>query len=357
MPQGDQPAQPASGAKDPRRRRSRLQARQKTLTALRESCGSRAYPGLVDHVQAAWAAALEAAPPPQHLVLDRSLVLRPEHPMPWCRDVAAHDRKPLIRRLASPRGITVQVLLLALLIEQTRPEPARGTATTVPVQPSNRTHQNQVAWPDLVTAHTKDTSDDPRTVYGRRHEEKRYRQVTSALSTLDQVGMVKIKEHGVRDRFEGFQVLAENVDNHRTPVPYQIPDSTRAFAIPTTFVTNGWVGLLTESEITFYLAVAYLQSLQVGEVKTPVSLPKRSREQWFDFGKDTFEAHRELFQFGLIHTTMDPRQEFDYRRNFEQDDRGDPHVFGVVPGGLDQPAARAIGDGLERLIEFLEFLT
>jgi len=346
----DEPIAEKQSSTDPRRWRSRTEQRLRKLQFLEKNGGPSATPSLADHVETSLQLVLNGKAPAD-LTLHQSLVLRPQAPMPWCRDEPdENNRVPLIRHLSTPRGISLQVLLLALLLEQAKSQGRRGAPTPVPVSPTRRDPHRQIAWTDLVAVYTEDTTAKYGSTHTAGHEAKRLRQVKTALEALDSVGMVAIADPKARKRYENFRVLAEGVDNHNRRVRYRLPNPEESFTVPAALVVNGWAGVLTPSELTLFLVLAYLDSRQT-PTSPPIDLPPAKREGLFAFGKETFEAHKTLRLFGLINTTRDGRREYDYTRDFHQGGPGDPHTFDLIASGLDEPAIPVMIDALELMLQ------
>jgi hypothetical protein len=120
--------------------------------------------------------------------------------------------------------------------------------------------------------------------------------VTRALQQLDRRGLVELGRPGTLHRFEGFKLLSDSGDESTYTVP---GDSRQALYLPPTFFLNGWHLVLEPREIATWLMLYELATYHPGR-QDGVGVVEGERWGWYGVTGETYEAHHELAEFGLL---------------------------------------------------------
>ncbi|MCT9003470.1 hypothetical protein [Streptomyces rhizosphaerihabitans] len=135
---------------------------------------------------------------------------------------------------------------------------------------------------------------------------------------------------------------------------YVIPDSYEspptAISLPVEFFTNGWIHLLTDSEIRMYLTLKHLASRYPREHSLRgIYCIDRDREWLYGVSRDVYEAHLTLARFGLIELVQNDSRHKDGKIvNYKEFLKKGavplpPHRFQILPdNSFYRPAAEKI---------------
>ncbi len=263
------------------------------------------------------------------------------------------EQRPPLARLISPRGLALRTELTALFVAQTVPNRRQGRPTlTLPIEAHS---SDQIGWADLVAAIAEH---DPNSERAVNRSDNRLRQLKTALDTLGKptLGLVTLPRAGAaRTKYEDFQLRDENGTRDVGPaVEYVVPKSTEpVVTVPTAFFQNGWIHALTDSEIAAWLMFRNLSSLDTPEQDRPgVHLSGDHRLRHYGLSKDTWESHRTLSLFGLLHVESAKGRRAD--GTVEDYDPYSPpkrHRFWVTDEALQQPALPAVLAGVAAAID------
>lgn len=238
----------------------------------------------------------ERAPSP----LAQHLRLRPEYVFKADSVADGSDlRAPSIEdlppasALVSPRGSAFRLHLIALAEAQLRVRGGKHPGNSRPIRPT----ATEAGWTDLLGSWA--ATNNGRVLV--KSEDKRLRQIQAALDTLEGRRLVELpnKDKGA-GKYEGFLLLDETVSRmpDEDPIPYTSPlSSARTVDLPMAFVTNGWVHLLEDSELSVLLMVACGYGTVDPEA---VAIPSDMRVNNYGIHRARFESHRWLQKFGLI---------------------------------------------------------
>lgn len=133
--------------------------------------------------------------------------------------------------------------------------PGAKVANPLPVWPKNSDDMS-LAWIDLVASDAK--------VYRKGHNyltenDKKLRHVQNALQILEEAKLVRLPNRGATQQaYEGFILLDERGGRDPgEPHVYRVPKATEScFHLPSSFLSNAWVHVLEDSEISLLLMVA-----------------------------------------------------------------------------------------------------
>ncbi len=252
--------------------------------------------------------------------------------------------------LVTAKGVAMALYLIAIFDAQCRRPSGSPVRNNRPLRGS----KDSAGWVDLLPATTDTTS----VWVGMR------RQLTRALTTLDERGLVELLgQAGTADRYEGFQLLDESASDDSAPyeVPvrradidshYRLsPDARRmmspVFEIPVDFFLQGWVHVLSSAEIATYLMLSDLQA-QFPRANSGVFLTEPRREAMYGLSRDVYESHRALRSYGLVQLLSNPNRHDNgkIRRRPGGGQMLQPHRFRILPQGLQRPALLAVTEAL-----------
>ncbi|NKY38159.1 hypothetical protein [Cellulomonas septica] len=250
-------------------------------------------------LSARWATAnFERVPgsEPRDLLIRREFSWRSADP-----PVSISDRKPPGRehrpsatRILDSRGAALRLYLIILAVAHKTRWRTATHANELPLA-------GDFGWVDLVAGRLKKQG-APRMVASDRDD--RLRTVHAALRSLQGAGLVELPNDGrPKGTYDGFIPLREGGLLLPASVRYTLPTTKDVLiSLPYTFITNGWVHLLEDSEIALLLMVACgAGSLEVPGLQPGwVAIPAATRLARYGLSRDAFDAHRMLKRFGLL---------------------------------------------------------
>jgi hypothetical protein len=250
---------------------------------------------------------------------------------------------PPVLELVSPNGIAQQLELVALFVAQThgdrRPD---GRVTTLGVE-LDTTGGNKVSWVDLIVPHAEHTS---KAVLAADRRDHRLRQVKRALDTLTENELVELPNRAAaRGKYVDFRLLDEGGPRPGAPLPYRVPGAQDpVIALPIDFFLQGWVYVLSKSEIALYLMLRHLRgAVGAGAEDTWVHIYGEDRLRRYGVGKDAYKGWWLLEHAGLIDVEVDPGRRGDGTVvDFDPSDPPAPHRFRLRDDGLAKPAGAAV---------------
>lgn len=214
------------------------------------------------------------------------------------RQVPPRGARPPATRIASSRGLALRLEIAALAAAQSRYRAGAGVSNSRPLRPS--TTSSQDGWVDLLATPTI-RSGSGRTSSGVI--DKKVRQFHAALTTLEDAGLVDLpnrdKSTGI---YEEFQLLDERGPRLTGPsLAYAVPRMNEAvLLLPSTLITQGWLHLLEDSELSLLLMVAS----GIGGLPNQgdkVAVPADIRLLHYGISRHAFgDAHVVLSKLGLL---------------------------------------------------------
>lgn len=252
--------------------------------------------------------------------------------------------KPPLATLIRPRGVALQLELTLLFLAQCQ---AKNHFT-----PKVR---HQVIAPagalGLIDFLATGTNRRPGAKYRRMPSSMRADQVRAALERLSdpklQLVDLALNDKRKPDHDQGVTLLKE-VGPTATggPSVYERPRrgvqrTAAVVAVPAAFFTNGWIQVLTDSEIANWLMWRDLGEMRQHDIVDvdELSIDAENRLGWYDLTRDAWDTHQTLSRMGLMTVTFaEDRREDGTVVEFKQGNRGAPHRFGVVDDGLAEPA-------------------
>jgi hypothetical protein len=190
--------------------------------------------------------------------------------------------------------------------------------------------------------------------------------VTRALEQLAHHGLVELGRPRTLHRFEGFKLLSDSGDG----TAYTVPGDSRraALYLPPTFFLNGWHLVLDPREIATWLMLYELATYHTAR-QDGVGVVEGERWGRYGVTSETYEAHHELAEFGLLqlNETMPDRRrgrlpltgprswQAKQRRpaaeataagEEQEGQRREAYRFFVNPGALDRDAFDTVSNAL-----------
>ena len=221
------------------------------------------------------------------------------------RTAPARRLRPAATRISSSQGCALRFHLTLLSVAQARSK--AGKRARLPDMPL-AAFSGGLGWTDIVASAAVESGDGNHLSSVR---DKKLRTLRSALSSLNEANLVGLHgPAGKSGRNDGFTLRHEGgPQNDGDPIPYVVPAETAAdvFSLPAGFITNGWVHVLSDSEINLLLMVASGRAglfpwgdnadLLPGEV----AIPAEARLRHYGIHRDPFSvARKTLAWFDLL---------------------------------------------------------
>lgn len=247
-----------------------------------------------------------------------------------------------IARISAPRGVNLQVYLLALFEAQTRKRYGIPGICPIPIS------GGELSWVDLIVSEAKQNMQAKAPVTATQN---RVRQIKSTIKRLADENLV-LRNVGEPGNRSPLMLLHESGVAHPERRDYLIPeyyDGARAvITLPVQFFTNGWVYVLTDSEIRMYLILKHLAArFREDHLLRGVYIAETDREWLYGLSRDVYEAHLTLARFGLIELTSNPLRHrdgkiVDFELFLKRGGVIPPHRFKVVGDSpfFESPAGR-----------------
>ncbi|MER6481170.1 hypothetical protein [Streptomyces filamentosus] len=244
---------------------------------------------------------------PQSVRVRRSFVVRdsPAGAVVDERKPLPREERPLSAQMITPKGLTLKLELLLLFAAQCAVAPGSRWPAPYPIEP---TPDNPDSWMGLVATIAKHT---PPTNYAADASTNKARQIAQALKALEKMNLVHSATGVPGQVRRGIKLRCENgKSTFAAPVIYRVPtDDEQFFDIPVEFFTQGWVHVLTTSEIAallMWLDITKAVGRQVklrGEEEPPSIIGfvnSETRHSYYGLGRETYETHKQLSAFGLM---------------------------------------------------------
>jgi hypothetical protein len=292
----------------------------------------------------------------EHSKLGHDLHLRPrfvykDEPAPGDasdRCLPDEQHRPPASRLVSPRGAVLRLYLTAVAEAQTRCRPGTRPVNSRPLVPTDG--RETPAWVDLI-ASSATPSRSGRTVMSVL--DKKLRQLHTALGRLAEPGIRLVDlPHGQEPHgtYEEFQLLDEGGDRSvGEPISYRVPKPNETvFTIPTSLVTQGWIHVLEDTEITLLLMVACGRG-SLPDEKPWIAIPGDTRLGHYGIGRDAFgHATLMLRRLGLLHIMEGSLRHLDGRVvDHREGEEPRLHRLKLNLDGFNQPAVQVLNEQLD----------
>lgn len=260
-------------------------------------------------------------------------------------------RVPLLSQLAGrSKGIGLRLALTLLFLAQTRRPDERNPSAVLPLHHDDDRPHGLI---DLIANKAVHRDDEDGGRFAAVTRDNRLRQIRGALKLLadEAIGMVELpsRGRGTRTMFRGVHLLTETGTATTVPPRYE-PPTNRADTVdlPFEFWTNGWVHVLTNREIAMLLMLTDNQARTNPTEDTTGQqfdrwVSPKSRIVKYDLTRATWDTHRNLQEFGLIHTLVHENRRPDGTAiGGRQAGYTGPHRFRITPEGFKEPALRTV---------------
>lgn len=251
---------------------------------------------------------------------------------------------PPVLQLASPNGIAQQLEIVSLFVAQTHGQRRRdGRVTTLNLE-LDPLDAGEIGWIDVVVPHA---GHNPVAVVAASRRDNRLRQVKHALTALESKGLVELPNStSSRGKYDGFRLLDEGGQRPTgLPLPYRVPAANDgAIEIPIDFFLNGWVYVLSKSEIALWLMLRHLRGTPaVGSDANAVAISGADRVRRYGVSKDAYKGWWLLERAGLLDVEVDLMRRGDGTvEGFDPSNPPDLHSFRLQDDELAKPAAAAV---------------
>ncbi|MFB7472232.1 hypothetical protein [Kitasatospora sp. NPDC056184] len=196
------------------------------------------------------------------------------------------------------------------------------------------TEPEEASWVRVVASQAKENVEAKRQI---TESGNRARQVKSGFQRLASEGLVRVIKSS-RGAISIMPLHESGIADSRVN-EYVIPewDSGRLILLPTEFFTDGWIFILSQSEIRMYLVLLHMaRRFRTNHRETGVYCAGSIRDYEYFLSRDVYEAHLLLEGFGLIRRVASGDRHFDgkliqFHRRLERGDLMPAHRFKVMP--------------------------
>lgn len=264
------------------------------------------------------------------------------------RRLPPREQRPPATRLSTSRGAALRFELTALALAQARKAAGASVDNPLPLVP-RQIDAKPIGWIDLISSDAKLSSDGRVSV---TPNDKKLRQVQSALQRLSDTGLIELPRRGVaKDVYENFLLLDERGPAARPDGPalkYRVPHrSESVLELPAAFVNSGWLQVLEDSEIALLMMVACGRGKIAGEVDGSVAIPGGTRVLHYGIGRDSFGAHVLLEKVGLLTVREVGRHSDGRALDYNEDGETNLHRLRLLPAGFEAPALATLLESVE----------
>jgi len=320
----------------------RLQTRVEHLQRLHDSESG----FVIDDANTTFRNVYEAGKRPTSILVRSSFVARGKYlNIEGDRDKTPRPKPPAADIIRS-RGLALRLELALLFVQQCS---KKTGARLMPVDAEGDEY-------GLINLFATGTRRRGTTSYRKQRSVMRGVQVRKALDILSERGLVELgpalDEQTPYDRMwlmnEGGPTAGKDPARYK-----ELGASEPRVSIPIEFFTNGWIQVMTDSEIWNWLAFRHRGNMSspTSPPAKDVSLPAVTRLGWYDLTRDAWDTHLMLDRFALM--TVDPgeittgltaagNQRFQKEpHQFDLDDKtlslqGHPAVLAAVAAVLDE---------------------
>ncbi|MFF1271004.1 hypothetical protein ACFVZE_34800 [Streptomyces anulatus] len=245
------------------------------------------------------------------------------------------SKRPLSAKMISPRGLTLKLYLLMLFAAQCEVTAGKEWPDPYPLEP---TAERPDSWRGLVATIAKYAGPGVQAASVRTNK---VRQIAEAMKTLEEMGLLA-SATGVKGQVRrGVLLLCENGKSKNAGaanIPYTVPTDSEAFVeIPIGFFTNGWVHVLTTSEIAALLMWfdvtkfdPSLHKLEDGSTIKQAYVLSDVRHGLYGLGRDAYETHQSLDAFELMEVIRHSKRHDDGKWQDFNDDSSDMVAHRII---------------------------
>ncbi|MFI6153320.1 hypothetical protein ACIBCA_11550 [Kitasatospora sp. NPDC051170] len=252
-------------------------------------------------------------------------------------------REPPICRVTAPRGLNLQLYLIALFEAQCRKRTGVAGPSPLPIYSAE---PEEASWVRVTASQARENMEARRQITELGN---RIRQVKSGFQRLASEGLVRIIKSS-RGTISIMPLHESGITDSKVN-DYVIPsgDSMRLIFLPVEFFTDGWIFILTQSEIRMYLVLLHMaRRFRKNHRETGVYCAGSIRDYEYCLSRDVYETHLLLEGFGLIERMSSGDRHFDgkliqFHRRLERGEVMPAHRFKVAArlAHIRNPVAKA----------------
>jgi len=248
-------------------------------------------------------------------------------------------RPPLSNLTSLTKGVALRTGLTLLFVAQSDPTTldAKNGRLRLPIVERNASHP---ALAELVAVDAQFGS-APDSDLAADRISNRDRQIKSALIALSKtgVGLTRLPDRSRgKDGYSDVRLYVE--EELARPVRYAVPDpNADTITVPAEFFLNGWIHVLTSSEIAMWFM---LRDLTAREKRADpshngwVRINATDRLLRYDLTRSTWDSHHRLADFGLLEVTKDDRRRADGTVKGGKAQSSVPNYFRLNDQGLTE---------------------
>ncbi|MFJ3205828.1 hypothetical protein [Streptomyces sp. NPDC086989] len=257
--------------------------------------------------------------------------------------------RPLAAQMITPKGLTLRLQLMLLYAAQCEAAPGNAWSCPYPVELKADADHSLMRLMASVADYKGPGIQGASAMVNRR------RQITQALLQLERMHLIRPTNGPGRAR-QGYDLLSETGKSTvAESVPYTVPADTEAFIeLPPEFFTQGWIHILTTSEIAALLmwvdSVTY-HATPLESEQFPIShVPSDVRLGHYGLSRDAYETHQPLDSFQLLDVIRPEKRYMDGKWNGYSENSSDMycHRVALVPGGFARDAGQVVQDVVQR---------
>jgi hypothetical protein len=299
----------------------------------------------IDQANAAFHTAYDSGARPPSILIRRQFIRRPKYlELAGERDRTPRTKPPLATAIRS-RGIMLKLELTLLFLAQCQ---RKGRVSPLVRHPVNRASDESLGLVDFLAT---GSNRRPNTTYRRMTESMRARQLKSALDGLAspwlQLVEIATTDRSRPDYDYGVRLHTEvGPQPTRDQQPYRLPDADRTgvVSVPIAFFINGWIQVLTDSEIA-----NWLMWRDIGGLRSPEQTSNDDLMIWaderlgcYDLTRDAWDTHQTLTRMNLMTVVFSAGRRADGTLSgYSGGHRGEVHHFGIHDNELSKPALPA----------------
>ncbi|WP_328439408.1 hypothetical protein OHA71_24015 [Streptomyces sp. NBC_00444] len=259
------------------------------------------------------------------------------------------EERPLAARMITPKGVALKLHLMLLFAAQCVARPGKAWKNPYPVEP---TPESSHSWMGLIATVARYRGPG---IQGASVATNKRRQVTEALRKLEGLNLIRPTQGPGRAR-QGFDLLFENgMSTPAAGVLYTVPvDAEPSIEVPREFFTQGWVHVLTTSEIVALLmwldALKYDSSATSDASLFVTRVTAAVRQGAYGLGREAYETHQQLDAFQLLDVLRPEKRHSDGRWQEYAEGSSDMlcHRVALAPDGFARDAGEVVQEVLQR---------
>jgi hypothetical protein len=247
--------------------------------------------------------------------------------------------------MIAPKGVALRMHLMMLFVAHCDAKVGRLWVPYFPVEAT----PSLTSWMQLVVANAGYNGPGIQTASVAANKQ---RQLIAGLKKMRDLGLASFP-NGPSHR--GFELLHESGTSEEgsAPIMYTVPiPSESCIELPVTFFTQGWVHLLTTSEIAALLMWLHVTKFSGFDTEWGriTHVTSAGRQAGFGLSREAYETHKPLAAFGLLDIVRPEKRHYDGKWENFKEDASDLrcHRAIVRPEGFGEAAYDVVRTVVER---------